>query len=552
VTAACVDPPLAVGCRSRQAAEHLRQNREALARTQPALGVLLDALPPPDGDWRLGRDGSLTLQQPSGWWQGCSLPLRAARQQLKSMSVTGPVACFLEPRHAAHLQVALDRLSPQQAVLAIVPDPMFLPVQLGAMNFADDIARHRLWIACGSDWAAQMERLFDEQPGLATPTQFVRLVTPDQARLEPLITEAQRVFQAVTQRRSVLAGRLQQAWTSPAPHRRRLCVVAGHQFRLGDDAAVALAEAASIAGDGVAAIDVEDPACASTLAMIRAAADAGALLTADLGRGDLPDLLPRNLPWLTWTTLPRVPAGQAAGPNDLLLITEPAWCREAIAAGWRDEQILTADWPACPARRGEQPLPHPTIAIIADTVTLDPPDRLDEFSSHVLLWNSLRQDLLADPSAAGADGEQYLRDRVRRFGVDDAALDRRLFLQKLIWPATMQSLARRLIAEGVPLRLYGHGWDLIPDLSAVAGGGVRSRSHMAEIAANTSAVVDARPVSWRNSLYGLQAPVIRAAGRTITAVRHDLSLALAGRLPQPSRPPALDLSSLLARLRGRP
>ena len=224
-----------------------------------------------------------------------------------------------------------------------------------------------------------------------------------------------------------------------------------------------------------------------------------------------------------------------------------------------------AGWPSplrTPANNGaSSPLPTakttPTAAIVADTVLLDPPEKLAEFSSHLLLWNSIRQELQTDPLAAGADAEAFLRSRMRQYGVDEASLDRRLFVGALIWPAVMQGLAQRLIAEGLPLKLYGKGWSDVAGLSPAAGGEVTSRPHLAEIASGLSAIVDARPATWRNGLYSLKRPdghiipVVRTAGRTFGVIRHDLSQALAGKWVPSAPTPGLDLWPVVQRLRER-
>lgn len=515
-----------------QAALNLARNRRALAATQPALDIPDDLA---KDNWTYARDGSLAILADDGWRDGCSLPLRAARQQLKSMAVPGPVACLLDPVHGAHLRVALDNLKPNQAVLAIVLNAADLPALLAAIDLADDIAAHRLWIVAGGDWAAQLRTLFADRRGLATPMQFVRLSMPDSARLDPVIAEAQNVFREVNDDRSAIAKRLVADWR-PHAGGERTAILAGSQFRLLDDAAVALGEIAS-GNDRCVAIDADNPVSASTLALVSAAVESGRLLTADVARGDLPDLLPIDLPWRTWVTTPRIPNAAAAGPNDKLLVADPAWRDKAIAAGWRDDAVEVADWPTS---RLESPVaPGNVIAVFADIKPLDAPEKLEEFSSHLLLWNSIRQELTENPLAAGDDADAWLAGRMRHYGVNDASLDRRLFVRDLIFPAAAVGIARSLLKHGVPLHLHGTGWDAFADLRQAATGAVISRREFSFAAASSAAILDIRPVNWRNALHTQYRPVIRTAGRTFAAIRHDISLALAGRLQPPPRLPPL-------------
>ncbi|QOV91141.1 hypothetical protein IPV69_07225 [Humisphaera borealis] len=565
--------PVAPGPSAGEVARvNLTTNLAAAAHSQPTLTVAFRGQAA-ERDWTFARDGSLTLQIDGKWWHGCSLPLRAARQQLKTMDVAGPVACLLDPLHGAHLRAALDHLKPTQAVLAIVLDAGSLPVLLSTFDFSADFAAHRLWFAAGDDWSADLRRLFAEQPGLAAPMQFVRLALPDAARLDPVIAEAQRVFAAVSDARSEQMRQIKADWKQALPDHRRLAVLTGSQFRLWDDAGVAIAELAGGAdgrqrGDpegsarSCVPVNADDPATGSTVALVQTALDCGAVLLADVGRADLPELLPANLPWFTWVTTPRIPPAAPAGPNDRLLIADPQWMPTALAAGWKQSSVIVAGWPT-PSLSALPPMkPTATAAIIADTVPLDPPEKLEEFSSHLLLWNSIREELQADPLAVGIDADAFVKSRMRRYGIEDPSLDRRLFVTSLIWPAVMQGLARKILVEGLPLKLYGKGWSQIAGLAQSSGGEVTSRQHLAEVAGRVSAIIDARPATWRNGMYSLARasqpggqeliPVIRTAGRTFGAIRHDVVQALAGKWVPQTPVPSLDLGLLVRQLRGSP
>ena len=504
------------------------------------------------GEFLQSRDGSLTFRTAEGWAAGCSLPGRAARQQLRTMGVGGPVACFLDPPHAAPLRVALDRLGPTQAVLAIVLGPASLPVLLSCEDFSADLDAHRLWIVAGADWPARLRELFDRRPGLATPTQFVRLNLPDAARLDPVLAEAQRVFAGVTADRADRARAIGSGWRAPLTAG-RLCVVTGRRFRLWDDAAVALADAVA-AADGptrLQPLNADDPLTASASAMLETAADCGALLTASIARVDVPELLPRELPWATWLTTPRVPSFAAAGPNDRLIVADPDWRRSAVAGGWPEDRVDVGGWPVVSPGHEGHPPGEPHVAIVSDTAPPDPPERLEEFSSHRLLWNAIRQELLDDPSAVGADPDAYLRARQRRFEIVDASLDRSLFAHGLIEPAIAQATAARLIRDRVPLRLHGEGWASLPAFAPYAAGPVTSRRQLNRAAAGAAALLDVRPVNWRNGLWSLNRPVVRCGGRPHQAIRHDVSLALSGRWhPEPATAP-INLAALLDRLDRR-
>ena len=248
------------------------------------------------------------------------------------------------------MRVALDAAESNQAVLVVQPDVGSLRVLLQPEDFSRDIAAHRLWFACGDDWAGEMRRLFDERPGLPTPTQFIRLPGADVELIEGLIQGSQTVFGQVIADRAAEIRRRCAEWKSGGRSPRRLCVVAGTRFRLWDDAGPVLRELAT----GTASADVEwrfidpdDPSSASPARLAELACDCDGLITANTARADAPELVPMDLPWLTWVTTPgRVPSGAAAGPNDSLLVVDSACCELAVARGWPAGRIEVAGWPA--------------------------------------------------------------------------------------------------------------------------------------------------------------------------------------------------------------
>ena len=272
-------------------------NLNALTTTQPRLVAteFSNGFSNRPVTWLFGRDGSLTAMDERGqWWAGCSLPLRAARAVLRTLDLTGTVACFLSPPHAAHVRVALESAGPGRAIVVVLPDVAALGVMLGCEDFSSALAAHRLWFACGEAWPAEMDRLFTERLGLPTPSQFIRLPGAEPETVESLVGPAQTVFANVSTRRLFEIRRLRQEWAPaarpdrPARRARWVCVVTGSRYRLWDDAATVLAETLA----GARAPDVEwvpldrdDPSAASPLALVQSATNCDAVVTADFSRG---------------------------------------------------------------------------------------------------------------------------------------------------------------------------------------------------------------------------------------------------------------------------
>jgi len=536
---------------------NFRANVRALSLTQPHVVDLARATETPVGatvTWTFARDGSLTAFDGEGrWWDGCSVPLLAARAMLKTLDPQGRVACFLRPTLAAHVRVALEALREDQAVVAVMPEIPALRVLLHCGDFSRAIRTGRLWFAAGGQWPGELARVFAENPGLPTPSQFIRLPVTPAEEVDRLVKAAQEVFAEQNAARAASVARSRDNW-QPSSRVRRLCVLAPSHFRLWEVSGAVLADAlardAGDAGVAVFRLDPDRPTGASLLAFASAAAACDAVITADVGRGDLAGAAPAGMPWVTWMTTPRVPPCPPAEPNDFLLVADEAWKPGAVAAGWPAERVHVASWPAMfePAQaapsRGE-------LAIVADTSPLDPPERLKEFSSHLLLWERLRRDLAADPFRAGDDPEQLLERTMRQCGVADEGLDRRLIVERLIVPAYQQGLAAILLRERLPLRLYGAGWDRIEAFRAHAVGAVGSFRRLRQIARETAAFVNAWPSSHAHAVDAIGGPVVRRrdpAGRSFVG---DAMRALSRRVAAgASAHPPLTLSLVVQLIAG--
>jgi hypothetical protein len=509
----------------RLASARWASNLDALAASQPRLAETLRAQSIHVSEWIFARDGSLTaFTGPGRWWTGCSLPHRAASAMLKSLQVAGTVACLLDPPHAAHVRVTLDKLPRNQAVVALTPDLPQLALLLHCEDFADDAAAHRLYFAWGDEWAAEMARVFEENPGLPTPSTFVRLPIHDDAVIEKLVARAQDVFTAEGTRRTELSrarrGRAVPAASESLP----FAAVAPSHFRLWEGAA-AYALAAAMP-EGTRLLDPDDPAAASPLALAAIAEGCRAIVTADIGRGDAPSPLPDALPWVTWVTTPRIPAHNAAAPKDVLLLADESLRPLALAIGWPSARLGIAGWPA-PSVVAPPPA-APDAAIIADTQPLDPPKAVDDYSSHRLLWEQIAAELGENPFAAIDNAEAYLAERQRRANIEDAAFDRRLFLAELIAPAVAQGLARVLLAARVPLRLYGTGWAELDAFAHAAAGAVASGAALADAVNAATLLIDPRPAGGLHAMHAAGRAVVRPArtnrrGAFVDAVRRALA-----------------------------
>jgi hypothetical protein len=252
-----------------------------------------------------------------------------------------------------------------------------------------------------------------------------------------------------------------------------------------------------------------------------AAAACDALIAPNIGRADLPNVVPLKMPWVTWIVAPRIPAASAAGPNDGLLIADASWRRLAREAGWNNDRVEVAAWPK--PRSGPRIVSGDRcVALIADTRPIETPPQVTDFSSHRLLWEFIHEELFRDPFIVGGEVETYLDRRMPQFRIGEHGLDRRLFVDLLIVPAFQQSLARILIHEKVPIQLWGKGWDRIEETRSHAAGLVESREELAGIAGSSSALIYSWPSTYAHPIDGTGCPVLKARASRSDFVRRAL------------------------------
>jgi hypothetical protein len=525
------------------ATENFVANLAAIAINQT--GLFLEAMPLPDQiSWLFARDGSLTAMLPGDrWWAGCSVPRRAAEFMLRTMDVGGVVACFLAPPYSAQIRVALDNLDSHQAVLAIVPQQSTLAVLLHCEDFSADIAAKRLWFVAGEQWESQLERLFAENHGLPTPSQFIRPISTNAEAGDRLIGPTQRIFVETNARRTALLQATYGDWR-PKKTAERLCVISPSRFRLWADSGEALSSLVFETGIETKRMDPDHPAAASPLALALAARECDAIIAADLYRSYAQGAIPAELPWITWVTTPNIPPAATAGPRDHLLIVDPDWKAFAERAGWTSKQIHPARWPQMKLDAGNATI-SAGLTLIADTLSLEVPESVAEYSSQRLLWEYIRDELAHDPFVLGEDIERYLAARRARFQVGEDGFTPGLFVDRLIVSAYQQGIARLLLREGLPIRVFGKGWHGIEEFTPVARGAVGSRSQLQQIVAESPALIHVWPSRHVRPIEATGIPVVRAMGNRRKTFLSEAWAALRGAIPRGQEPAEQIISARL-------
>jgi hypothetical protein len=490
------------------ATQNWARNLTVLAQTQPELADEIGS-PPQDVEWVFARDGALTARRAGAWLSGCSLPVRAARQMLETLNCQSSIACALAPMHGGEIEVILEKLAPSQGVIVLIPQKDDLRMALACCDFSTDLRRHRLWFAAGLQWEGQLQTLLARQEGMPLPGEFIRTIAVPEELTYQLIDPAQRIISQATAQRTRQIAALTAEHKQPSAPTGRLTVVAPSLFRLWNNAGPVLAEifAAVFPAQQTDRLDADDPAGSSGLRLAQMAGRCDAVVSADLSRQRLGIVVAATTPVITWLTALPIPPYSEQSPGDGLLLADACWCEAARAAGWPASRLAVAAWPSRSASAA--PAAPAKLSLIADMYDLQTPKARLNLSSQHLLWELIRDELVANPAILEGDVERYLDQRRRRLDISQEGFDRDLFVQRLILPAYQQGLARWLKQSGLPFGVYGTGWDQCPEFAGLWGGPVKTRQQFDAAIAASAVLLYAWPESYAHEMDYLGKPVLR-------------------------------------------
>jgi hypothetical protein len=349
----------------------------------------------------------------------------------------------------------------------------------------------------------------------------------DDEEMSRLSSEAQTIISRETERRAEKMVAILQRGGKHPPADRTL-VLAGSRLNLSDLSNMALRRA--LVGDGddpaFVALDPDNPLTASPLALAEAAAEADTLVAADLFRADLGGMVGAHIQWITWVTNGRIVPANSSLPQDRLILAEPRWRNAALDAGWTAEQIEIAGWPRILPRQkvvGTQGM----VAIVADVCAVEMPKRVQEFSSQLLLWELIEDELRRDPLSLGTDPDRYLDSRMKKMNIGAEGFDRRMFFEKLIEPAYKTGLARLMIESGIAVRVIGRGWEKFDEFKSCTFGAVESLAELERAVEGCRAVVQAFPMANPLTALGLR----EVHGHELARLKHSISGPIAPEIP---------------------
>lgn len=457
-----------------------------------------------DLEWVTARDGSRTarLQTTQTWWGGCSVPRRSAQMMFRSFNPQGRLACLLLPTHPHQVGVCLEKMPARHGLIVIIDSESSLTFYMACCDFSDET--DRLFFA----WdPASLGRIFEQNPGLPVPQQFIRLPVSDPSACEKVIEWCQRVFSNVSQ---LQTRRLEESHARTIVSEGPLLTLVSGGFRLWDDADQRLAEVFS---DLV--VDLDDVRQCATAYIAERASCACGLLTNHVGRSNQPHLIRPDLPWISWVTRGSIPAYVPTSPRDGLVVIDPEWLSRAYAAGWPMDRVAVGQ---------PEPLSHEggnRLVLVYDLPDLAPPAEVVEYSSWRVVWDAIVKELAYQPHRLAGDVTGYLERARRYFGVPDKDFPVQRFIQQAIEPAYAMGMARWLIQQSVPLTVYGKGWERVDEILPCWNGPVENRSSLERVLAGSKALVDIFLSEGHLSRY-LGIPVLKTIGQTPQRVLQEV------------------------------
>jgi hypothetical protein len=472
-------------------------------------------------------------QPRNSWFSNCSVPFRAAKEFLKKLEMIGAVGCFLNPTHAAQLRAVFEKIAPTQGIIAVVPQLQTAHQILHCDDFSLEISAGRLLFAVGQEWDQRLGEILQAFLGLPLPEQFLRTALLDDEAMAPYIEKAQKIISLETERRAQRIHEIRSRQPALSTGPARLLVVSGSRFNLSDWSGHALASAllSENPPGPFTHFDPDHLLTASPLAMAESAQDAGAVITVDLFRSDLPGIVPPTCPWITWVTAPRIAPPATDSPADGLLLTDPIFIANAKKAGWDPHHVEIAAWPALMPHKSARADAGGDIVLLVDTRKIEAPPRVLELSSQMLLWEKIEFQLRNNPFALGADPGRYLSEGLKEFGIAEDSVDRRLFIDRLILPAYHQGLAKALSTLAAPLSLHGAGWQQIPEFAPYAKGPVQNLQTFITAIQSARLLINPSPDQHGAALASAGVPVLQPAGKDLPWLKNAIH-------PRRPKPPA--------------
>jgi hypothetical protein len=491
-------------------------------------------------EWLYARDGSLSARHVDGQWLSqVSIPERAARKMLGKAIVNGSSAVMIAPTHAQQIRAMLDRMSKQQVLIVVIPGEYIAGTILACADFSADIRAQRLWLACGPDWPEEIHAILDTHEGIAPPSMMIRVPGLNAETVERVLKHCETMLARHSTTHRTQLGLLQAKPRFPQRPPKKVCVVTG-AFKLWDDAAYLLGQAAGRGPIESIVLDASTGTQTSALRLARTVDGCDAIVTANLSRTDLPQVVPENVPWITWMTTNRIPRPDPAASFDRLIVADASQRSLATDAGWDGARVVVGQEPI----RCNTTSRAATPAIIADLPRMTMPRAVEEMSSQRLVWERVEHDITRNPFCIGSQPLEYIYNIAAEIGLGRTSFPIDTFRTELLVPCFMRSFAKLLASRGVKFAIYGRGWEAVEELASRSKGPLETDSALANALASSSILLDVWPGEPTHPARRAGKPMLRPWGRDLASLPREINRAAISTMKQ-NDVPVIDLQRVL-------
>jgi hypothetical protein len=446
----------------------LAANLTALSRRQPDVAKRLeDCAPDADALAVIGRDGSFTFRvQPDQHWLGHSSMPTVSATALTEAFNAGPGNVLLPGLgHGQEAKLLLDKLPAHRAVYTWEQHLIETALALRLLDFSRDIAAGRLVICVGDRPGIALQRAFERFPRHLPPAAIFVPPYLEPETIQILRTEVEEV---ATARHRALVAELNE------------CVVRMEHAEPGDDLAIL----SLVASDGLAeyadrlksAAEQQGLRCRSavatgpdavhplTLAEVLADAAPQKLIWLNQHAESVGSFFSTQQPGTSWFFNPTL-RPVASHDDRPWFVTGPEWSGRSAPTD-RAPGIL----PPTPRFEEIRATPEIDVALVAQRGPQSAADLGLQWDSHQRVFEYVTDHLSQRPRRLSQDTASRLFEqacRHARFKLDVGEIRTRWVhtIRALMGPAaTARQIIPALVAEGLTVRLYGTGWEHVPEI----------------------------------------------------------------------------------------
>lgn len=488
------------GCLTELDLRRYKANLAALEESQPELAGRLKTLDIPSSVQRVtGRDRSdaFRIQRSDGswfWFGRSSMPTVSAPALVGGFQPDGRNVILPVMGTGREALLVAERLPPHCAVFVFERELLYVKLALCVCDWSDLIRRRRVVLLCGDDVETVLADFFSACPGFEFPQHMIPLSllsSGEQDRMKLRLESAGRQVAAIQwTAANQLAAELRDLPAAAPGDRPRVLLSSRDPRREALGAVAQLTATLEHLGCPVASSvpDRPDKAhAASRLAAIRRH-EPDLVLLLNCLKGSLQQHLPQSLATVSWFITPDSVESALAedlGGHRAIFAAHPAMIDRLIEAGAPADNVHLLEHAADPLTFAPAEVEEAAgqrwncqAAVLADGADLSPGAANITLSSHIRLWESVR-DLTAKALGSWCDASvsQTLERAGSKSGVrlDDDEVRRQfgeVIRCRLVPTLQARRAVESLAGQGLEAGLWGDGWETHTSVSGLVRGAI--------------------------------------------------------------------------------